>query len=85
MGWNEGIVRKASALLQGMGEHSDFYFVHSYYLACEPEIVTMSCEYGMEFPASVESGNIFGTQFHPEKSQDAGLALLRNFAKLEMN
>jgi glutamine amidotransferase len=85
MGWNEGIIRKASALFQGMGEHSDFYFVHSYYLACEPEIVIMSCEYGVEFPASVESGNIFGTQFHPEKSQDAGLTLLRNFANLEMN
>jgi glutamine amidotransferase len=85
MGWNEGIVRKVSALFQGMREHSDFYFVHSYYLDCQPEIVTMSCEYGMEFPASVESGNIFGTQFHPEKSQDSGLTLLRNFANLEMN
>lgn len=85
MGWNEGVLEKNSLLFSGIAEHSDFYFVHSYYLACGPEIVTMTCEYGMEFPASIEVKNIFGTQFHPEKSQNAGLMLLRNFANLEMN
>jgi len=85
MGWNHGIVKKPSRLLQGIAPQADFYFVQSYYMACEPEVVSSTCEYGIEFPASIEWGNIFGTQFHPEKSQDAGLTLLKNFAGLEPN
>jgi imidazole glycerol-phosphate synthase subunit HisH len=85
VGWNEAKPRMDSPLFEDIAPHSDFYFVHSFYLDCPSQFVSSTCEYGIEFPASVEWANIFGTQFHPEKSQDAGLALLRNFARQEMN
>lgn len=85
MGWSHGVHKKPSPLFRGIAPQADFYFVHSYYLVCEPELVTSTCEYGIEFPASIEWRNVFGTQFHPEKSQDAGLTLLKNFAALESN
>lgn len=60
------------------------YFVHSYYLKAEnPEIVKAATEYGVTIDASVEQGNIFACQFHPEKSSQVGLKILENFAKLE--
>jgi glutamine amidotransferase len=69
-----------SRLLADLPEEALFYFVHSYYV--EPEdadVVTGVCEYGISMPATVESGNVYGTQFHPEKSQRDGLTLLANF------
>lgn len=67
-------------LYQGMGEHSDFYFVHSYHFAClDSKNVTGWADYYGRFVASVQHENIFGTQFHPEKSQSNGLKVLKNF------
>jgi len=79
IGWDEVAVRPGSRLLAGLGEGTRFYFVHSY--APEPagDAVAAVCDYGGRFAAAVEDGNLFGTQFHPEKSGAAGLALLANF------
>lgn len=81
MGWNTVTGMDLShPLWQGIGDRTHFYFVHSYY--CQPKdnaIVSASCEYGMNFCASVIKDNLFATQFHPEKSHTAGLQLLKNF------
>ena len=79
IGWDEVTVRPGSRLLAGLGDGTRFYFVHSY--APEPDgaAVAAVCDYGGRFAAAVEQGNLFGTQFHPEKSGKAGLALLANF------
>jgi imidazole glycerol phosphate synthase, glutamine amidotransferase subunit len=70
-------------LFAGLPAEADFYFVHSYRMAPDiPDTVVSSCEHGVPFAAAVEKGNIFGTQFHPEKSQTNGLLLLRNFLRL---
>ncbi len=70
-------------LFNSMGERSDFYFVHSYHFTCRNALdVTGWCDYNGQFVASVQAGNIFGTQFHPEKSQSNGLKVLRNFIAL---
>ncbi|MBI5815630.1 MAG: imidazole glycerol phosphate synthase subunit HisH [Nitrospinae bacterium] len=82
MGWNQVNFRNKGKLFEGIADGTDFYFVHSYYPVPEDGIVTGMTEYGETFASSIESGNVFATQFHPEKSQNAGLALLRNFTKL---
>ena len=70
-------------LFSGIGEEPYVYFVHSYYLkAQEQDIVTATTEYGTLVHASVESGNIFACQFHPEKSSEAGLTILENFLSI---
>jgi glutamine amidotransferase len=70
-------------LFKGIKEDSYVYFVHSYYLqADEPEIVTATTDYATLIHASVEKGNVFACQFHPEKSSDVGLQILRNFIQL---
>lgn len=81
MGWNQLHLAKPSDLLMaGLGENPDFYFVHSYYpVPADPSVVTSTCDYGVEFAASVTRGNLSAVQFHPEKSQALGLAMLRNF------
>ncbi len=81
MGWNQLHITKGSdSLMAGLGENPDFYFVHSYYPVPEdPSVVTSTCGYGVEFAASVTRGNLSAVQFHPEKSQALGLAMLRNF------
>lgn len=72
---------KNGALFQGLGSHGDFYFVHSYVFDCmHEEDVSSWTEYGERFVSSVRRNNIFGTQFHPEKSQYNGLTVLANFA-----
>ena len=82
IGWND-IVESKGRLLEGIDKETFFYFVHSYYLECEdPSIVTSRTEYGITYDSSVEYGNIFATQFHPEKSSDAGLKVLSNFLKI---
>jgi len=61
-----------------------FYFVHSYYAVSEnPEHTLLTCDYGFEFSAAVQKDNIYGVQFHPEKSHKFGMQLLKNFAELE--
>lgn len=83
MGWNSLTVKKDSRLFQGMTEHPYVYFVHSYYLKAEdPGIVAATTQYGVDIDASVEKGNIFACQFHPEKSGTVGLQILQNFISL---
>ena len=81
MGWNQLHVRKTEdRLMTGFGDNPDFYFVHSYYpIPEDDEVITSTCSYGVEFAASVTKGNLSAVQFHPEKSQELGLAMLRNF------
>jgi glutamine amidotransferase len=79
MGWNQ--TRRGPAAGAGVADGAFFYFVHSYFPDPErPEDVALTSEHGAPFCAAVRRGNVFGTQFHPEKSQAAGLALLRGFA-----
>lgn len=83
MGWNSLHLENDGRLFKGLGEQSYVYFVHSYYLkAEEEEIVKASTEYGTHIHASVEKGNVFACQFHPEKSGDVGLQILKNFVEL---
>jgi glutamine amidotransferase len=83
VGWNEVSFKQDIHLFRGMRNNSCFYFVHSYHVICDnPEDVSAVCEYGYEFTASVRKGNIFGTQFHPEKSQEAGLKVLENYLEM---
>lgn len=80
VGWNELYPIGESILFQNLPDEPLFYFVHSYHLRCDdPSIVKGECEYGTRMTAVVEQGNVYGTQFHPEKSQLAGLTLLGNF------
>ena len=82
IGWNELIIKKRTPLFDGI-EDRNFYFVHSYHASdCLVEDIETSCEYGYEFTASVNKDNIWGVQFHPEKSGDTGLKLLTNFTKI---
>ena len=82
IGWNNLKYPNKGRLFEGIPEDSYVYFVHSYYLdAYDKSIVTATCEYGCTVEASVECGNVFATQFHPEKSSDVGLSILRNFVK----
>lgn len=81
VGWNDLEVRRADAILGGLGPQPTFYYVHSYeFVADDPETVTGVTDYGRPVTATVGSGNVFGVQFHPEKSAADGLALLRGFA-----
>jgi imidazole glycerol-phosphate synthase subunit HisH len=79
IGWDEVSPRPDSALFAGLPEGTRFYFVHSYAPSAGNGAVAAVCDYGAPFAAAVERGNLFGTQFHPEKSGAAGLALLANF------
>ena len=85
MGWNSLEIRPDSRLFKSVENGSYVYFVHSYYLkAKNPEIVVATSEYGVQIHASVEYGNIFACQFHPEKSSELGLRILKNFADLRL-
>lgn len=80
MGWNTLRLRSPAPHLRGIEDGTFMYFVHSYFVVPkDPSIVAATTEYGLEFAAAVWAGNVFATQFHPEKSQRAGLQLLRNF------
>lgn len=83
MGWNSLHLENEGRLFKGISENSYVYFVHSYYLMAEDEkIVRASAEYGTHIHASVEQGNVFACQFHPEKSSKVGLQILKNFVEL---
>lgn len=83
IGWNSLNFNHPGRLFEGLPQETYVYFVHSYYLKAEDEtIVTASAQYGVNIHASVEKGNVFACQFHPEKSSEAGLQILKNFAKL---
>ena len=82
MGWNEVLQARPHALWSGIADRSRFYFVHSYYPApADAALVAATCVYGAPFTCAVASDNIFAIQFHPEKSQSAGLQLLSNFVR----
>lgn len=83
MGWNRVDFAQSHPALDGIPTGSYFYFVHSYYVApADPAVVAARSTYGIEFTSAVASGNRLAVQFHPEKSQTAGLRLLSNFGKL---
>lgn len=83
MGWNEIKIKKNNPLLDGILDKSYLYFVHSFYVMPEDDsIVSTTTDYGINFTSMIYTGNIFATQFHPEKSQKAGLTILKNFGKV---
>lgn len=84
MGWNSLHIKEDARLFAGVPEDSYVYFVHSYYLQAEDEsIVKATSQYANLIHASVESGNVFACQFHPEKSSDVGLQILKNFISIQ--
>ena len=83
MGWNSLHLQNEGRLFKGINEDAYVYFVHSYYLkAVDKNIVKATTEYSTHIHASVECGNVFACQFHPEKSSDVGLQILKNFVEL---
>ena len=84
IGWKSLHLEHNGRLFRNIPENSYVYFVHSYYLEAKaPEIVKASTEYGVHIHASVEKNNLFACQFHPEKSSETGLQILKNFAEME--
>ncbi len=83
MGWNSIDYDKNCPIFEGMGDNPYVYFVHSYHIVPKDEdIICARTEYGVEIPVAVSKGNTFATQFHPEKSGDVGLKILKNFGML---
>lgn len=83
MGWNQLERARPSAILDGVPDGASFYFVHSYFVQPDEEsVIATRTEYGVPFVSSIARGNLFATQFHPEKSQRVGMKLLENFARL---
>lgn len=83
MGWNQLNIRRPNPLLKGLDEGTYVYFVHSYYVVpTDSEVIATETDYGGPFCSMVWQNNIYGTQFHPEKSQSEGLKILKNFAEM---
>ena len=82
IGWNNIITKKDSILFQGLGDINDFYFVHSYAINTDQTFSIAETDYGNKFCSSIQKENIFGVQFHPEKSQKAGQKLIHNFLSI---
>lgn len=83
MGWNTLKFLKKDPLFTGLSDESYVYFVHSYYLQTQADIVSSTTNYGKEIAVSVQKDNIFATQFHPEKSGEIGLRMLKNFGGIK--
>lgn len=84
IGWNSVSVRKDDGIFKNIEQNSFFYFVHSFYLTeSQGDIAAATTQYGVEIECAVEQGNLFATQFHPEKSGKAGLTLLKSFLERE--
>lgn len=82
MGWNQAFFEKESPLTQGLTSPQRYYFVHSYHAVCDDlQYVLMQSEYGYHFTCAVQNNNVYGVQFHPEKSHQYGMKLLRNFVE----
>lgn len=85
IGWNSLDIKKTDGLFKGIDKNPYVYFVHSYFLnASNKNIVSAQTQYGVTIDASIEQGNVFATQFHPEKSGETGLKILKNFADIVM-
>mgnify|MGYP000932516292 CR=1 FL=1 len=84
MGWNSVQVKDSSSLFRNLDDEAAFYFVHSYHVVCGDEFVLATAHHGYDFVCAVRKGNVFGTQFHPEKSHRYGMQVLRNFAELDV-
>jgi glutamine amidotransferase len=83
MGWNDVNPIKENGILKGLENDAKFYFLHSYYFHCnDPQDTIAITDYGIEFSCAVNKNNIYGVQFHPEKSHQYGIQLLNNFANL---
>lgn len=83
IGWNEVLSAGADEAFEGLSLNRDFYFVHSYHFVCKnPRHIAAKCNYGIEFCCAVRDGNIFGLQFHPEKSQENGRTVLANVLRI---
>jgi imidazole glycerol-phosphate synthase subunit HisH len=83
MGWNGVRVARSSPMLEGVTAQTEFYFVHAYHVVCrDSEDVLCDTDYAYPFTSVVQRGNLYGVQFHPEKSHEAGEVLLRNFLYL---
>jgi imidazole glycerol-phosphate synthase subunit HisH len=83
IGWNQAHIRREDPLMEGIPDHSYFYFVHSYYVepAEKGDVIAMT-DYHIDYASIVGRGHVWGIQFHPEKSQDMGLRILRNFSRI---
>ena len=85
MGWNNLSIKNSITLYKDITADNFFYFVHSYYISCESEQnILAETNYGNKFVSSFQKENIFGCQFHPEKSHDSGLQILKNFVQIEV-
>jgi imidazole glycerol-phosphate synthase subunit HisH len=83
MGWNHAHIRRRPSIFEGIADDTAFYFVHSYYVApADPGVIATETDYPTPFTSMIWQDNVFATQFHPEKSQRAGLQILHNFAAL---
>jgi glutamine amidotransferase len=82
MGWNTIHIEQPSPLFEGIPQESYVYFVHSFYAETTPEYTLTTTDYICPFASAIGKGNVYGVQFHPEKSGDTGLAILKNFISL---
>ena len=82
VGWNKVHPKHESALLKDIDKEKQFYFTHSYHYKCPVEYVTATTKYGNHFPSIIQHDNIYGVQFHPEKSHRSGFKLIENFVNI---
>ncbi len=82
MGWNNLKILKKSGIFKYISDGDSVYYVHSFYAKCDPKYISAVSEYGIDITGAVERENIFGTQFHPEKSGETGLDILRAFSEI---
>lgn len=83
MGWNNAMIENESPIFKGISQDAMYYFVHSYHIKCKnKEDILATTEYEYSFTSAIQNGNIFGVQFHPEKSHDWGEQIFKNFAEL---
>lgn len=82
VGWNDIKVKADCPLFEGLGPDFNFYFVHNFHFQCSGDVVAATCDYGPRFTAAIHCDNIFAVQFHPEKSQENGMIVMKNFMRI---